>query len=365
MTMKLRTTLFIALGAALAISRPVAASSASLTFSPPTNNVPRTIMVQITPPGGVAQNVTAMINPGSTVQIKRSAVMQALSQAGYQVTPDPNPAKCIINNLPNGTTVKLVDQGTGEINDIVQTAGALSGTLSFTGTFDPNNYFHQPAIFTAGIVTDVGVLSSQVSASELNFQTDGPIICQALFQRLAPRAPQYGAQINYAGDRLDFYFDPAYTVVQGGIIFGTNSTTPGDSGTIVLPPPQTYPTIPQGNDLWSIDKTPMLQFGGSDIPPIPADFFYPGSQPFEGWVLFGGKALDPLSGSADTIVQRMTSCNLPSIGSTATVPIEMIALELRSVDPINVGGTEWKVRLNLPSPQPTGSMTVTRGSANG
>jgi hypothetical protein len=44
---------------------------------------------------------------------------------------------------------------------------------------------------------------------------DDPLICQALFQRLAPRAPQYGAQINYAGDRLDVYFDPSYTVTQG------------------------------------------------------------------------------------------------------------------------------------------------------
>src|SRR6185295_15278885 len=67
---------------------------------------------------------------------------------------------------------------------------------------------------------------------ELNFQTDGPIICQALFQRLAPRAPQYGAQINYAGDRLEVYFDPAYTVAHGGIIFGTTSLTPGVYGSL-------------------------------------------------------------------------------------------------------------------------------------
>jgi hypothetical protein len=93
------------------------------------------------------------------------------------------------------------------------------GTIAAAGHFQPFFEPGLPAIFTAGIVTDVGELTVQVSAQELSFQTDGPIICQALFQRLAPRAPQYGAQINYAGDRLEVYFDPAYTVTQGGIIF--------------------------------------------------------------------------------------------------------------------------------------------------
>lgn len=59
-------------------------------------------------------------------------------------------------------------------------------TIAATGFFQPNAQTLQPARFTAGIVTDVGELSTTVSAQELNFQTDGPIICQALFQRLAP-----------------------------------------------------------------------------------------------------------------------------------------------------------------------------------
>src|SRR4029079_17071138 len=111
------------------------------------------------------------------------------------------------------------------------------------GHFGPLDTNQLPAIFTAGIVTDVGVLSEKISAAELNFQTDGPIICQALFQRLAPRAPQYGAQINYAGDRLEVYFDPAYTVTQGGIIFGTTSPSQGFSGTLTTPldPPTLNP----------------------------------------------------------------------------------------------------------------------------
>lgn len=124
-------------------------------------------------------------------------------------------------------------------------------TVAAPGRFEPFLQPFQPAIFTAGIVTDVGELSATVSSQELNFQTDGPIICQALFQRLAPRAPQYGAQINYAGDRLEVYFDPAYTVTQGGIIFGTTSPSQGISGTITTPPalPTRIPGDFNGDDI--------------------------------------------------------------------------------------------------------------------
>lgn len=111
---------------------------------------------------------------------------------------------------------------------------AQPATVAFSNFFEPFDNNFQPAIFTAGIITDVGELSAQISSAELNFQTDGPIICQALFQRLAPRAPLFGAFINYAGDRLEIYFDPAYTLTQGGIIFGTTSPSPGCSGLLPL-----------------------------------------------------------------------------------------------------------------------------------
>jgi hypothetical protein len=111
-------------------------------------------------------------------------------------------------------------------------AGSPIMQIIFRGLFDPFKRNNQPAVFTGGIITDAGELVVRVSAQELNFQTDGPIICQALFQRLAPRAPAYGAQITYAGDRLEIYFDPAYTVTQGGVIFGTTSPSPGSSAMI-------------------------------------------------------------------------------------------------------------------------------------
>lgn len=133
-------------------------------------------------------------------------------------------------------TVEASSGTTQEAKDILSCAAPGNAVCTFTGQFEPFDVNQQPAIFTAGIVTDVGELTTRVSAQDLNFQTDGPIICQALFQRLAPRAPQYGAQINYAGDRLEVYFDPAYTVTQGGVTFGTTSPSSGCSGGVELSP---------------------------------------------------------------------------------------------------------------------------------
>lgn len=144
-----------------------------------------------------------------------------------------------LKNLnPDIRLISFFTRDTSELPDTLRSqfvfTEAQPAKVVFENHFEPFDNHNQPAIFTAGIITDVGELSTQVSAQELNFQTDGPIICQALFQRLAPRAPQYGAQINYAGDRLEVYFDPAYTVTQGGIIFGTNSPSPGCSGQLPL-----------------------------------------------------------------------------------------------------------------------------------
>ena len=114
-------------------------------------------------------------------------------------------------------------------------------------------------------------VKSLIVAPELQFQTEGPIICQALFQRLAPRAPQYGAQINYAGDRLDIYFDPAYTVTTGDF---QQDRPRFDFGQDLdkTPAPPGPPRFDFGQDL---DKTPpasgkpRFDFG-QDLPNTPA-----------------------------------------------------------------------------------------------
>jgi hypothetical protein len=55
-----------------------------------------------------------------------------------------------------------------------------------------------------------------------------------------------------------------------------------------------------------------------------------------GLVNFRGVPLDPSLGSTDTIVQRTGS--LPS-GGTGLIPIELVALELMSTSPVNIGGS--------------------------
>jgi hypothetical protein len=205
------------------------ADDTTLTFSPSTNTTPAMLDVMV----GTA-HVPVQIPPQTPATTKRNLVRSALQGAGYQVIDNGLAGSSLtIQSLPSNVHVKISTGSTGEAADrIVTSTPVHPGTIAFDGVFNPIGPLNQPAIFTAGIVTEVGVLSATVTSQQLNFQTDGPIICQALFQRLAPRAPQYGAQINYAGDRLEVYFDPAYTVTQGGVIFGTTSLSPGVSGSM-------------------------------------------------------------------------------------------------------------------------------------
>jgi len=112
--------------------------------------------------------------------------------------------------------------------------------------------------------------------------------------------------------------------------------------------------------------------------PIPQNFFDPGSDPFDGVVQLEGLPLGSFPvcpgvnlGQVDTIVERKLSASLPNIGDSSTVPIEIMALSLTSVDPITVtyGGSNpelWKVDVTLPSSQPAlGQMTITRTHTNG
>ncbi len=202
----------------------------TMSFSKPTNTADSTVKVIFDP--GVDVPVT--IPPNTSAEGKRNLIKAELIAKGYDVTDNgPGGNQLTVKFLANGTTVGFDAGNTGEKKDDVLSVAAVLGDMNYVGMFEPFDYEGLPAVFTAGIVTDVGELTVQVSAEELNFDTDGPIICQALFQRLAPRAPQYGAQINYAGDRLEVYFDPAYTLAPSGISFGTTSPSEGCSGQLL------------------------------------------------------------------------------------------------------------------------------------
>lgn len=197
---------------------------------------PGMVTLRVWRPDGTEHHYPIHIPVPMTAAQKRDHILNWL------LSNTPLPAQAVgadtlrIDAGADGLTQAALNTGsTRESNDKLRTPGALGGGVAFQGYFEPLVTPAQPAIFTAGIVTDIGELSVRISAQELNFQTEGPIICQALFQRLAPRAPQYGALINYAGDRLEIYFDPAYTITQGGIIFGTDSTGQGCTGSLQLP----------------------------------------------------------------------------------------------------------------------------------
>lgn len=137
--------------------------------------------------------------------------------------------------------------------------------------------------------------------------------------------------------------------------------------------------VDPGMDLW---KTPGSGASTITIPagsPIPATFFDacagPGqhSDPLSGAIAFGGSPLTTnppgALGTTDTIVRRTGTANLPSAGSTASVPIEMVALSLVSVNPVTVtyngGGSPqlWDVRAALSdSAHPAGSMAIVKGA---
>jgi len=117
---------------------------------------------------------------------KENKILEALDRAG--ITASSEPGGIVLRNIDSHVKVNFDNGGTAE-HDVITCAKPADGWILFENPFfdlfDANN---QPAVFTAGIVTDVGELTATITAQDLNFQTEGPIICQALFQRLAPRS---------------------------------------------------------------------------------------------------------------------------------------------------------------------------------
>ena len=140
---------------------------------------------------------------------------------------------------------------------------------------------------------------------------------------------------------------------------------------LLLPVAARADNVIAGDDLFRTDQASSYQdFSGTPLPP---SFFDPGSDPFVGTVQFKGLPLgvhpacplDDLS-QVDTIVRRQAGASLPVIPSSDTVPIEIIALQLVSANPITVtynGGLNpeaWNVRVTLSqsAPQVPGTMTI-------
>jgi len=124
-------------------------------------------------------------------------------------------------------------------------------------------------------------------------------------------------------------------------------------------------------DLWETpeDHNTFVDFGCA---PIPADFFGPGSDPFDGIITLKGEPLPNSSpddlGPTDTIVKRSRAASFPVCPSSdGPIETEIVALNLVSTMPITVTGSiedpeEWDVRVCLSEvePQPLGVTNFNR-----
>ncbi|HEX73193.1 MAG TPA: hypothetical protein ENN65_07755, partial [Candidatus Hydrogenedentes bacterium] len=128
-----------------------------------------------------------------------------------------------------------------------------------------------------------------------------------------------------------------------------------------------------GYDLLSSRPLSEVRFG-THIPPIPADFFDPGSEPFfPPWPLLltgaGPVAIEECTtetGDAAAVVLRRDPAAVANEGDTATIPIELVELSLVSVEPIHVVDSFFDVYVELSLEAPsTGTMTITRTHPNG
>ena len=124
--------------------------------------------------------------------------------------------------------------------------------------------------------------------------------------------------------------------------------------------------VHKGVDLW-MTVAGFAQTSFADQP-IPAGFFCEGSQAFTGKVKFKGAPLtvEPAGslGSIDTVVNRLDDAKFDAKGE-ATTRIQLMALSLVSVQPIETSCGKFNVAVNLDGKQPETLMHIFRSEAFG
>jgi hypothetical protein len=106
---------------------------------------------------------------------------------------------------------------------------------------------------------------------------------------------------------------------------------------------QAQTTIEPGIDGYSTVESSYLDFSSPNLPPLPAAYFGPGSDPFEGQVALVGQPPEIPGQCADTLIARTADAYYPIVPDSATIPTEIVALNLVSSTPITVttgGGAE-------------------------
>jgi hypothetical protein len=131
----------------------------------------------------------------------------------------------------------------------------------------------------------------------------------------------------------------------------------------VLATSPTPATIVHGVDIFSTSAGTQVDFSSS---PLPAGFFCTGSAAFSGVIPFTGVPLTTvpagIAGSTDTVVERLAD-GVFSTSGTATIPVVIRALQLRSASNLTVfcpavGNTSWRVDVCLCGLQPNTTITA-------
>ena len=149
------------------------------------------------------------------------------------------------------------------------------------------------------------------------------------------------------------------------------------AGVLLLPSAVLADDVLAGVDL--LQTVPGLTHQDFNGPfTIPADFFDPGSDiftgnvPLEGVPLGSSPECPPVDlGRTDTIVKRLADASLPAVGSSDVIPIELVALQLRSVSPITVtysgiNDELWDIEITISPTTPSqGTMTITHSLPDG
>ncbi len=123
---------------------------------------------------------------------------------------------------------------------------------------------------------------------------------------------------------------------------------------ILLAAPLFAQKIAPGYDTWKTvgNGETFMDFSDS---PIPAGFFFEGSEPFTGAISFVGVPLATEPAGAlqgtDTIIERMDTAAFDEDG-LASSRMRIMALSLASPEPIDIDGSLWDVGVSLAEVQP-------------
>ena len=149
----------------LAPSPRVTAAEVSLGFTRPTNSSPADVDLEFEFNGSL-ERVTATIPGNVSAGAKRNLIKEALEARNFDVA-DVGLTGLRIEGLRGGTKVNFKPGRTGEEEDTQTATGVRSATFGFANAlFNPLDAQGQPAVFTGGVITDAGELSTRVSALE-------------------------------------------------------------------------------------------------------------------------------------------------------------------------------------------------------